>query len=119
VTFDQVEPRISSEAIPTSTLTDTSPIDIEVLLPLVPVAELEMPLAIEPAATVIESPTTDMERVLETSGLVMVETSIDKIKSWLPEATEGDVIPRPRRKATIAVATPDEPLVMVETNRLE
>lgn len=114
-----VEPRIDSEAMPNSTLTESSPTNVEVLVPLAPATEIEAPSTMEPAATVIESPTVDMGRVLETSGLVMVETSSEKIKSWLPEVTANEVIPRPRRKVTAAVATPDEPLVMVETNRPE
>ncbi|WP_301101561.1 Rne/Rng family ribonuclease [Propionivibrio sp.] len=69
-----------------------------------------------PAIVAIE-PAVDIEKVLETSGLIMVETNGDKIRSWQPEEASSEVAPRPRRKRALAVATQDEPLVMVETNR--
>ena len=55
----------------------------------------------------------DIEKALETSGLVMVETSGDKAKAWQPEAHVINSAPRRRRPAQ--VVTTDEPLVMVET----
>ena len=58
-------------------------------------------------------PLVDIEKAIEASGLVMVETSGDKINAWQPEVAEVEV-PRPRRKRP-TVKLPDEPLVMVET----
>ena len=59
---------------------------------------------------------TDIGKVLETSGLVMVETSSEKIQSWQPEVSE-EASPRPRRKRTAPAAVSNEPLVMVETRQ--
>ena len=59
----------------------------------------------------------DISKALETSGLVMVETSGDKVKSWQPEVVTNEIVPR--RKRPVAVKLPDEPLVMVETSRSE
>ena len=72
------------------------------------------PEVVVPAAIATE-PLVDLEKALETSGLVMVETSGDKVKAWQPEETRS--VAAPRRKRHVAVATPDEPLVMVETNK--
>ena len=59
----------------------------------------------------------DLETALQSSGLVMVETSGDKIKAWQPEEeTSVPVAPRPRRRRPQLVTTSDEPLVMVETS---
>ena len=59
----------------------------------------------------------DLSKVLETSGLVMVETSSEKVKSWEPEIVTSQLTPR--RKRPVAEKLPDEPLVMVETSRTE
>ena len=67
--------------------------------------------AIEPEPVVA----VDISKALETSGLVMVETSGDKVKSWQPEVVISEVAPR--RKRPVAVKLPDEPLVMVETSQ--
>ncbi len=59
----------------------------------------------------------DIDRALETSGLVIVETITDKVKAWQPEEAPGEASPRPRRVRQAASPLPEEPLVMVETNR--
>ena len=69
-------------------------------------------IAPEPVA---QTPVADLEKALETSGLVMVETSGDKVKAWQPEEAPKTVAPRRRRPSV--VAAPSEPLVMVETNK--
>ncbi|MDR2788079.1 MAG: ribonuclease E/G, partial [Candidatus Accumulibacter sp.] len=58
----------------------------------------------------------DIGKTLESSGLVMVETSGEKTRAWQPEAEEK-LAPRRRRAAPAAVA--EGPLVMVETRRSE
>lgn len=74
-------------------------------------------------AAQIEVPATkdlfgDINKALETSGLVMVETSGDKVRSAPAEASVNEMAPRqPRRRRPAASATPSEPLVMVETQR--
>jgi ribonuclease E len=80
-----------------------------------PVVQAE-PKAVEPvpvAAAVV----VDIEKALEQSGLVMVETSIDKAQSWQPEAAVSEEAPRPRRKRPAPVVVSDEPLMMVETQK--
>ncbi|MBS1228816.1 MAG: ribonuclease, Rne/Rng family [Proteobacteria bacterium] len=72
------------------------------------------PEVVAPVAVAIE-PVVDLEKALESSGLVMVETSGDKVKAWQPEETPKEAAPR--RKRQLAVATQDEPLVMVETHK--
>ena len=62
----------------------------------------------------VEATPLDIEKVLESSGLVMIETSSDKAKSWLPEEVASETVPRRKRKQTALVS--GEPLVMVETN---
>jgi len=60
----------------------------------------------------------DLETALQSSGLVMVETSGEKIKAWQPEEeTSAPAAPKPRRRRPPVVATSDEPLVMVETGK--
>jgi ribonuclease E len=69
--------------------------------------------AVEPRTTPVENHV-DIDKALEASGLVMVETSGDKIQSWQPEASE-ELVPRARRRRPAVAAVSDEPLVMVET----
>ncbi len=60
----------------------------------------------------------DLETALQSSGLVMVETSGEKIKAWQPEEeASAPAAPQPRRRRPPVVATSDEPLVMVETSK--
>lgn len=76
-------------------------------------------VAVEPEvvapATIATAPIANLEEALETSGLIMVETSGDKVKAWQPEETPRAATPRRRRP--VAVAMQNEPLVMVETNK--
>ena len=84
----------------------------------------ESPIPVTGEAVVLvqatESPTipveepVDIDKALEASGLVMVETSGEKIQSWQPEASE-EPTPRPRRRRPVVAVASDEPLVMVET----
>jgi ribonuclease E len=86
-----------------STEETTAPIEVAATTP----TEIAQPV---PASV-------DLETVLQSSGLVMVETSGDKIKAWQPEEeTSVPVAPRPRRRRPQLVTTSDEPLVMVETS---
>ena len=74
-----------------------------------PVA-VEKPLAAEPK----ETPPVEVD--LEASGLVMVETSGEKIQAWQPEVVEEEA-PRTRRRRPAPVAASEEPLEMVETRQ--
>ena len=86
-----------------STEETTAPIEVAATTP----TEITQPV---PASV-------DLETALQSSGLVMVETSGDKIKAWQPEEeTSVPVAPRPRRRRPQLVTTSDEPLVMVETS---
>jgi ribonuclease E len=107
---------LASEVETASLETVSEPLAFEVLKPV----ELDAASAFEPAT--IDSPTLvateplfDVESALQTSGLVMVETSSDKVKSWQPEVTLIEAAPRRKRPA--AVVASDEPLEMVETSR--
>ena len=95
----------------------STPLVEEIQKPLEPVetSEVQPVVAVEsPAAA---TPQVDIEKAIEQSGLVMVETSSDKVKSWQPEVTAIETEPRPRRKRPVPVTLPDEPLVMVETSK--
>ena len=101
------EPVIAEESKPVALAEETS------------VTEAPAVVAIEPQAVaqvkVVVEPFIDQEKALEASGLVMVETSGDKVKAWQPEETRRETTPR--RKRQVAVVTQDEPLVMVETHK--
>ncbi len=75
------------------------------------------PVETNPPVTVTATPLVDIEKAIEESGLVMVETSSDKVKSWQPELAAIEAEPRPRRKRPVPITLPDEPLVMVETSK--
>jgi len=111
------EPEVAAEAV-------AEPIIAEESKPVALAEEIDVAaapaiIAIEPQAVaqlaVAIAPVIDIEKALETSGLVMVETSGDKVKAWQPEETPKEAAPR--RKRQLAVATQDEPLVMVETHK--
>ena len=74
---------------------------------LVPSIEESAPAEPQGAVAIAEA--------LESSGLVMVETSAAKAQSWQPEAEPVVDTPRPRRRRQPVVAAAEEPLVMVET----
>jgi ribonuclease E len=83
----------------------SAPAEIETSVPEV--------VVVAPQATKV-----DLESVLQSSGLVMVETSGEKVKAWQPEEDIArPAAPKPRRKRPTAVANTDEPLVMVETSK--
>ena len=64
---------------------------------------------------VVSVPPLDLGKALENVGLMMIETSSEKIKSApVPVGAEA---PRPRRRKPALVKVPDEPLQMVETSR--
>jgi len=71
------------------------------------------PIAIPPAAPVVAN----IDRALEASGLVMVETSQEKAQQAQVQqaAQQAQEAPRPRRTRPAAVVLSDEPLVQVET----
>jgi ribonuclease E len=94
------------EAVATSQATDG-----EIPAPSAGVSE-EPPVP-EPIAA---SSAEDLGEAIETSGLVMVETSSEKSRSWQAREEE-DPAPRPRRRRAVPVAATEEPLVMVETLR--
>lgn len=80
-----------------------------------PISVVE-PVSAEPSSFVDTTPYVDIEKALETSGLVIVETISDKAKEWQPEMASSEAPSHPRRVRPAAVVTPDEPLIMVETN---
>ena len=92
----------------TAVAEDVSAVVVETVKPL---ETIELPIA-QPE---VVAPTLSIEKALETSGLVMVETSSDKAKALQPEVVVPETTPRPRRKRVAPVATQNEPLMMVET----
>ncbi len=94
---------------------ETAVTEVIVATPIRAPAEPEplAPIKLTPPAPV--APPVDIEKALEQSGLVMIETSSEKAKSGQPEVAETRPAPRRKRPAVVAVA--DEPLVMIETHR--
>jgi ribonuclease E len=91
---------IAEEQAP-ATVAESTPMPVATATPL-------------PAATAIVE---NLGQALESSGLVMVETSREKSQSWQPEVAE-EVKPRPRRRRPAPVQSNEEPLVMVETRNI-
>jgi ribonuclease E len=87
--------------------------ETEIPIPAPTIVAVEQEVVAPIASAIV--PIADLEKALETSGLVMVETSGEKIKTWQPE--EAPRAATPRRKRPTAVAAQNEPLVMVETNK--
>ena len=85
---------------------------IEVVATPINVAEA---VSTEPSSSA-DTPYVDIEKALETSGLVIVETISEKAKEWQPETASSEAPPRPRRVRPTTIAAPDGPLIMVETN---
>ncbi|GHU03760.1 ribonuclease E [Betaproteobacteria bacterium] len=87
----------------------------------IPKASTEIPSVETPAPIVVppaplpEEHAADLGKALETSGLVLVETSSEKTRTW--QAPEDEPAPKPRRRRDAQVAAPEEPLVMVETRQ--
>ena len=96
----------------------SEPIVYETIDPVQSIAETAVEsvvesLSVPPLADAPITPAVEIEKALETSGLFMVETSADKTKVWKPEVASVETVTR--RKRSVKVAAPDEPLVMVET----
>jgi ribonuclease E len=87
--------------------------------PALPPEETVTPAPLPPVEPihVVPAANTNLDQVLASSGLVMVETSGDKAQAWQPEQVSSEDAPRPRRKRTVAVPVADEPLMMVETQK--
>ena len=110
-------PAIAVESVESPTFVAEHIAPIVETEPMVVVAETSI-VAPEPAPeveSVVEA--IDISKVLETSGLVMVETSGEKANAWQPEVVVSETTPRRRRP--VAAKLPEEPLVMVETSRPE
>ncbi|MBI2307587.1 MAG: Rne/Rng family ribonuclease [Rhodocyclales bacterium] len=126
------EPVVAFAAAPTAAVTTETTTETAVAAAPVVAAEVfaepdtvtaiaptqpEPPVAAEPIAVPTPAPAVEVSAnlgsTLESSGLVMVETSQDKARAWAPEA--APVSTQPRRRRPVPVATSDEPLVMVET----
>ncbi|MEI7431714.1 MAG: hypothetical protein WCL27_14770 [Betaproteobacteria bacterium] len=123
------------EAVVTAAETIEAPVQaIEVVtLPAEIIPEpvaVEIPVSTEPTESprvalettilpvvVTEVPVVDISKMIEASGLVMVETSSDKVFSQPIETFASEATPRPRRKRPAPVQIKDEPLVMVETQK--
>jgi ribonuclease E len=75
---------------------------------------------LEPAQTfnpvAVSTSSISRQQTFEESGLIMVETSRDKVQPLPQESGDSQTAPAPRRRR-VAVAIPDEPLVMVETRK--
>ena len=80
-----------------------------------PAEETPAPIAAPPAPPLAEE-AIDIDKALETSGLVMIETSSERTQEWQPETVE-EPAPRPRRRRAAPAAAAEEPLVMVETRQ--
>ena len=82
------------------------------------------PAASEPAPIEFEKVATppsrlhieDINNMLDSSGLVMIETKFGETQSSQPEAEEAPAV-QPRRRRPVPVAVSNEPLVMVETRQ--
>ncbi|MBV5337188.1 MAG: hypothetical protein J0653_04245, partial [Deltaproteobacteria bacterium] len=123
------------EAVVTTAATIEAPVQATevVLLPAETILEpvvVEIPVSTEPAESprfaqettilpvaVTEIPVVDISKMIEASGLVLVETSSDKVFSQPIETISSEATPRPRRKRPTPVQIKDEPLVMVETQK--
>jgi ribonuclease E len=70
-----------------------------------------------PAAPAVEAlAVIPPRKAIEESGLIMVETSRDKVQA-LPPESDGSTPERAQRRRRAAVVVADEPLVMVETRK--
>ncbi|MDD3484978.1 Rne/Rng family ribonuclease, partial [Azovibrio restrictus] len=115
-----VEKTVAEQTVPAETV---SPVSAEVAATPAPEVEtvqtadpIQMPVAAatpeEPAAPLVVA---DLEKDLEASGLVLVQTSS---ASAAPAVQEAPVqLGRPRRNRQAAAAPAEEPLVMVETRQ--
>jgi ribonuclease E len=107
--FSALLPEVHAE-LPVEPLTpeiQTAPSAVEIPQP--------EPVAITPPVAEVVTPPADISRMIEASGLVMVETSSDKIVV-VTQTPAAESAPRPRRKRPAPVMIKDEPLVMVETH---
>jgi ribonuclease E len=109
-TDTQAEPALKIESKPVA---EPAPVEVAEPQPTVTVAAPAPAPA--PVAAVATAEPVDIEKILENSGLVMIETSSDKASSWQPEQA-AEVRPAPRRRKPPVVVS-NEPLVMVETHR--
>ncbi|MFZ2855647.1 MAG: Rne/Rng family ribonuclease [Rhodocyclaceae bacterium] len=91
----------------------------EVLTPLAVETATEAATPTEPApqAPVAVVAAVSIDQALEESGLVMVETSSEKVQSLQADMVASETPPRPRRKRPVPVVVSDEPLMMVETQK--
>ena len=111
----QVEPvsaapaDIAAAAVPTETAPATAPVDI------VPTAA---PIESKPRAPRRRAPQAAMDDQAASSGLIMVETSPDKIKAVVDEAAvSAPERVRPRRAPRPKVVEESAPLIQVETQQ--
>ena len=107
VSMAAAEPALQAASVPAFEQTPT---------PLAEVSPVAAPIAEQLAATPVDNPAVpavDIEKALETIGLVMVETSGEKASAWQPETPVVTKVPRRRRPVQVVVV--DEPLIMVET----
>ncbi|GHU30369.1 ribonuclease E [Betaproteobacteria bacterium] len=116
----EITPEVALEVAPTpvdeTTAANqaTEAVEIPKASEEIPPEETPAPI-IAPPAPLSEEKTADLDKALETSGLVLVETSSEKTQTW--QAQEDKPAPKPRRRRTAPVAAPEEPLVMVETRQ--
>ena len=117
------EPPVETETALASSATEILPapviaeISVESTQPLESVVteiiEPEQDEAIPLPEVSAQTSLVDIEKTLESSGLVMIQTSSDKVKPWQPE--QADAAPARGRKRKPVVPVSDEPLMMVET----
>jgi ribonuclease E len=120
-----VEAPVAAQDLHVAAPVEAIPLEVAVAQPVAEVAAAPVavtpvvqaePKAVEPVPVAV-AVVVDIEKALEQSGLVMVETSSDKAQSWQPEAAVSEEAPRPRRKRPVPVVVSDEPLMMVETQK--
>ena len=104
-TVQQNKPLASPEEVATASPAPAPEAPAAAEQPAQPAATPAEPLPVVLAVSI--------EKALESSGLVMVETSNDKPATPLQQ--DVPVEPRGRRRRQVAVETASEPLVMVET----
>ena len=110
--------RQETVATPVIVIVDEAEVDNAKVFTTAIAVDIDEPEVVEPQTAKVEAvvPAVDLEKVIEASGLVMVETSSDKISAWPASSPVAEETPRPRRKRPVVVAASDEPLVMVETS---
>ncbi|MCP5269062.1 MAG: Rne/Rng family ribonuclease [Zoogloeaceae bacterium] len=112
----QTEERAVSSAVEADSTETVSPVETPVTVPVQ--ESIVEPTPVVAATTVgAVEPKVDLSQVLEASGLMMVETSADKISRQPLQAVAEEKIVQPRRRRQPPPVIKDEPMVMIETRK--